>query len=53
MTTLNKININHFKQLSNVSEFEELDDLIDSDDEEDDTDLFTPLHNYLNGSPVC
>ncbi len=48
-----RVNINHFKQLSDVSEFEELDNLIDSDDEEGDTDLFTSLHSYLNGSPVC
>ena len=48
-----KININHFKQLSDVSEFEELDDLVDSDDKRGDTDLFTSLHNHLNGSPVC
>ena len=38
-----RVNINHFKQLSDVSEFEELDNLIDSDDEEGDTDLFTSL----------
>ncbi len=48
-----RVNINHFKQLSNVSEFEELDNLIDSNDEEDDTDLFISLYNYLNDSPVC
>ena len=48
-----KININHFKQLSDVSEFEELDDLVDSDDEGGDTDLFAPLHNHLNGLSVC
>ncbi len=48
-----RVNVNHFKQLSNVSEFEELDNLIDSDDKGGDTDLFTPLYNYLNGSPVC
>ncbi len=48
-----KININHFKQLSNVSEFEELDDLVDSDDKEGDTNLFTSFYNHLNGSPVC
>src|SRR6266536_3580375 len=47
-----KVNINHFEQFSNVSEFEKLDNLIDLEDKEDDTDLFTPLHNHLNGSPV-
>src|SRR6266498_5862658 len=40
-----KVNVDHFKQLSDISEFEELDDLVDSNDEEGDTDLFTPLHN--------
>ena len=48
-----RVNVDHFKQLSDISEFEELDDLVDSNDEEGDTDLFTPLHNHLNDSPVC
>ncbi len=48
-----RVNVDHFKQLSDISEFEELDDLVDSDDKKDDTDLFTSLHNHLNGSPVC
>ncbi len=48
-----KVNINHFKQLSDISKFEKLDDLVDSNDKRGDTDLFTPLHNHLNGSPVC
>src|SRR6266511_1429218 len=47
-----RVNINHFKQLSDVSKFEKLDNLIDSDDEKDDTDLFISLYSHLNGSPV-
>src|SRR6266498_5753367 len=39
-----RVNVDHFKQLSNVSEFEEFDDLFDSDDEENDTALFTPFY---------
>src|SRR6266536_4322262 len=38
-----KVNVDHFEQLSDVSEFEELDDLVDSDNKGGDTDLFTSL----------
>ncbi len=48
-----RVNVDHFEQLSDVSEFEELDDLVDSDDEGGDTDLFISLYSHLNGSPVC
>ncbi len=48
-----RVNINYFKQLSDVLEFEKLDNLIDSDDEGGDTDLFISFHSYLNGSSVC
>src|SRR6266536_6027042 len=42
-----RININHFKQLCDLSEFEEFDNLIDLNDEKGDTDLFIPLYNHL------
>ncbi len=48
-----RVNVDHFKQFSDVSEFEELDNLIDSDDEGGDTDLFVFLYSHLNGSSVC
>ena len=47
-----RVNVDHFKQLSDVLEFEELDDLVDLDDEGGDTDLFISLYSHLNDSPI-